>query len=72
MIFRCHKRADLLRRAWFCHRHGLRLLRDARRFAALHRYTHDYRDAVRSERMRYGARAMFRRRDEFLALLRSA
>lgn len=71
MFFRCCRRAELLRRARFCHAHGLRLLRDARRFAAIHRYTHDYRDALRSERMRYGARVMFRRRDDFLAQLRS-
>ena len=70
MIFRCYRRTELLRRARVCHAHGLRLIKLARRFAEIHRYTHDFRDALRSERMRYGARSMFKLRDELLSQLR--
>lgn len=71
LFFRCFSRADLLRRAWFCHRHAMELRRRGRAYAAAHRQSHRYDDATRAIRMHHGARTMTRQRDELLAQLRA-
>lgn len=70
ILFRCHQRADLLRRAWFCQRRGLELRKLSARRHRDYRFTHDPRDLQLAQRWAYGAGTMFRYRDELLAQLR--
>ena len=70
-LFPCLRRADLLRRAWFCHRRAMELRRLSDRRLRDYRYTNDPRDLNLSHRWAYGVRTMQRYRDELLSELRS-
>lgn len=70
-LFHCRRRADLLRRAWCCHRRAIELRRLSARRLCDYRYTNDPRDLNLAHRWAYGVRTMQRYRDELLAELRA-
>lgn len=70
-MFPCFRRADLLRRAWFCHQRSIELRRLSARRLRDYRYTQDPRDLTLAHRWAYGVRTMQRYRDELLAELRA-
>ena len=70
-LFPCLRRADLLRRALFCHRRAQELRRLSARRLRDYRYTNDPRDLNLAHRWAYGVRTMTRYRDELLSELRS-